>query len=117
MSSVSTPATTKSSIGSFGPDVFAAHLATLAGAPAWWLDRKRAAFETFSSLPLPKRTDESWRFSSIASLTLDGFAQRNTEAAPIVLLPVAHATSLTFVNNTALRGSVSAAKLPAGVSV
>ena len=51
--SVSAPSapTTAPAIGSFTPESFAAHLATLAGAPAWWLDRKRAAYEKFASLP------------------------------------------------------------------
>src|SRR5471032_3007281 len=72
MSATTLPAT-KSPIGSFTADAFAAHLATLANAPAWWLDRKRAAYETFASLPLPTRTNESWRFSTLAGLKLDGF--------------------------------------------
>src|SRR5476649_130483 len=59
--------------GSFTAEAFAAHLATQGSAPAWWLDRKRAAYEKFASLPMPKRTDESWRFSNIGTLTLDGF--------------------------------------------
>ncbi len=70
---------TKSPIGSFTAEVFAAHLASQANAPAWWLDRKRVAYETFASLPLPTRTNESWRFSTLAGLTLDGF-----EAEPAV---------------------------------
>jgi Fe-S cluster assembly protein SufD len=62
------------SIGSFTAEAFAAHLATQSDAPAWWLERKRAAYESFASLPMPKRTDESWRFSTIGTLTLEGFA-------------------------------------------
>jgi Fe-S cluster assembly protein SufD len=61
-------------VGSFTAEAFAAHLASQQHLPAWWLDRKRAAYEKFASLPLPKRTDESWRFSAIGTLTLDGFA-------------------------------------------
>jgi Fe-S cluster assembly protein SufD len=121
MSAMSAPSpvavTTKSPIGSFTPDVFVSHLAALAGAPAWWLDRKRAAFEQFSALPLPRRTDETWRFSNIAALTLDGFALHPAESAPIAPFPVASAASLTFVNNLALRGATSASSLPAGVVV
>lgn len=109
--------TAKSPIGSFTPDLFVSHLASLAGAPAWWLERKRAAFEQFSALPLPRRTDESWRFSNIAALTLDGFALCPAEAVPIAPLPVVSAASLTFVNNTALRGATSPTSLPAGVVV
>jgi Fe-S cluster assembly protein SufD len=65
---------TKSPVGSFTAEAFAAHLASQSAAPAWWLDRKRAAYEAFASLPLPKRTNESWRFSTLAGLTLDGFS-------------------------------------------
>jgi len=61
-------------VGSFTAEAFAAHLASLPPSlPAWWIARKRVAYEKFSALPLPARTDESWRFSSISTLTLDGF--------------------------------------------
>src|ERR1043165_1475712 len=83
---MSTVSETKSSIGSFTAEAFAAHLASLAGSPAWWLERKRAAYEKFTALPLPKRTDESWRFSNIATLTLDGFELSST-AKPKITVP------------------------------
>ena len=107
----------RSPIGSFTPDIFASHLAASASAPSWWLDRKRAAFERFAALPLPKRTDEMWRFSNIAGLVLDGFALRGAETTTLAPFPVASAASLTFVNNRALRGAISESKLPAGVIV
>ena len=108
---------TRSPIGSFVADIFASHLAAQSSAPAWWLERKRAAYEKFAALPLPKRTDESWRFSSIGSLTLDGFALLPAAKTAIAPLPVASAASITFVNNTLLRGAASDSKLPAGVIV
>ena len=55
---------------SFTREAFNAHLARVQHLPAWWLDRKRAAYERFLALPLPKRTDETWRFSNIAGVTL-----------------------------------------------
>ena len=65
---------TKSPIGSFTAAAFATHLAAQpSSAPTWWLDRKRAAYESFAAIPLPTRTNESWRFSTLAGLTLDGF--------------------------------------------
>ena len=67
-------------VGSFTAEAFAAHLATQQAAPAWWLERKRAAYEKFASLPMPRRTDEAWRFSKTAGLTLDGFAPATPEA-------------------------------------
>jgi Fe-S cluster assembly protein SufD len=115
MSSVTT--TPVSPIGSFAPDIFASHVASVAGAPAWWLERKRAAFETFASLPLPKRTDESWRFSNLAGLTLDGFALLPAEQVDIAPFPIDNAASLTFVNNTVFRGATSKKSLPSGVVV
>ncbi len=44
---------TKSLVGSFTAEAFATHLASLGNAPPWWLDRKRAAYEKFASLPMP----------------------------------------------------------------
>lgn len=61
-------------VGSFTREAFAAHLARVAHLPAWWLDRKRAAYERFASLPMPKRTDEGWRFSNYGAISLDGYA-------------------------------------------
>jgi Fe-S cluster assembly protein SufD len=116
MSSVSSPST-RSATGAFTPDLFTSHLAGQTAAPAWWLERKRAAFESFASLPLPRRTDESWRFSSIATLNLDGFSILPGAVTSLAPFPVASAASLTFVNNTAMRGANSASKLPAGVIV
>jgi Fe-S cluster assembly protein SufD len=90
---------TKSPIGSFTADAFAAHLATQANTPAWWLDRKRAAYETFASLPLPTRTNESWRFSSLSGLTLDRFTVFNGDArSPRFAAPFGPNT-LFFCNN------------------
>jgi Fe-S cluster assembly protein SufD len=109
--STATVPVTKSPIGAFGPDVFASHLSSLAGAPAWWLDRKRTAFEKFSTLPLPRRTDESWRFSNIGTLTLDGFALAPAGRATVDTLALPSCATLTFVNNTALSGSPLAAEL------
>ena len=60
--------------GSFTREAFAAHLERVKHLPSWWLDRKRAAYERFAALPMPKRTDEGWRFSNLSTLTLDGFS-------------------------------------------
>lgn len=116
----SPPATTRSPIGSFTPDLFASHLASLADSPAWWLERKRAAFEKFAALPLPKRTDESWRFSNILGLLLDGYGLPPPAQPTVSPFLVPHAASLTFVNNTVIAGNGAAqpaAGLPPGVIV
>ncbi|HEY4752990.1 MAG TPA: SufD family Fe-S cluster assembly protein, partial [Candidatus Limnocylindrales bacterium] len=108
---------TKSVTGAFTAEAFAAHLVAQAASPAWWLERKRAAYERFADLPLPKRTDESWRFSSLGSLTLDGFAAAPATAArvPAIAAPFGP-PALTFVNG-ALAARATPAGLPAGVIV
>ncbi|WP_415908716.1 Fe-S cluster assembly protein SufD [Oleiharenicola sp. Vm1] len=73
MSSSLSP-TASAVVGAFTREAFAAHLARVKHLPAWWLDRKKAAYERFAALPMPKRTDEGWRFSNYGGLTLDGFA-------------------------------------------
>jgi len=114
--SVSAP-TSAPALGSFTPEAFAAALATQTTAPAWWLDRKRAAYEKFASLLLPKRTDEMWRFSSYGALTLDGFeVGRVIPNAPSADSPFGPA-SLTFINNTATATIAAPATLPVGVII
>jgi Fe-S cluster assembly protein SufD len=61
-------------VGGFTAEAFARHLAGLPSAPLWWLERKRAAYALFESLPLPSRTDEGWRFSNISGVTLEGYS-------------------------------------------
>ncbi len=91
--------TPRSPVGAFTPEAFSAHVATQAGAPAWWLDRKRAAHERYLALPLPKRTDESWRFSSIANLTVEGFDPAATVPLGVNVGSPFGPSALTFVNN------------------
>ena len=94
-SAISTPSLT----GAFTPEVFQAHLASLPPQPSWWLERKRAAYDRFAALPMPTRDDESWRFSNIATLTLDGVglpaAATSVPYAPIGLRKAAR---LVFAN-------------------
>ena len=107
----SAPTSNSSLTGSFSPEVFAAHLERVKHLPAWWLARKRAAYERFASLPMPKRTNEGWRFSNLAGLTLDGFKLERTPTTVLSAPPLANITaaSLTFVNNTlAVRTATSA---------
>jgi Fe-S cluster assembly protein SufD len=105
--------------GSFTAEAFAAHLASLGDAPGWWLDRKRAAYETFASLPLPTRTNEGWRFSTLNGLKLDGFevgrAAVPAEAWREGWVPNARSpaipfgpTALTFVDNRPIALGVDA---------
>jgi len=113
-SSVQSPA-----VGSFTEAAFHAHLARVAHLPAWWLDRKKAAFARFAALPMPARTNEGWRFSNIGSLTLDGFAVPDGPAPR----PATHAEvgidglgHLIFANNRlSTRGELAADAASQGV--
>jgi Fe-S cluster assembly protein SufD len=107
---------TNSTTGSFTAEAFAAHLATQASAPAWWLDRKRAAYAAFASLPFPKRTDESWRFSSIGTLALDAFAVERVDPNALSSASRFGPAHLTFINNR-VAGKPAVQTLPPGVIV
>ncbi len=107
---MSAASTSSNLTGSFTREAFAAHLERVKHLPAWWLDRKRAAYERFAALPMPKRTDEGWRFSNFAALTLDGFALPSGGAS--IAPGFAAQASLTFVNNRAVARTGTA---PAGV--
>jgi len=109
-----------SAIGSFTTDAFARAIATHAGAPLWWLDGKRAAYERFAGLPMPRRTDENWRFSAIGGLNLDGYAPPEPSRAQFQIPPLQFESSavLTFVNNRLVaRTEVSAALAAQGIIV
>lgn len=109
------PAATSSALGAFTRDAFQAHLADLPDAlPAWWLERKRAAYERFAALPLPSRNDEAWRFSNLAGLTLGGFAP----AAPATQVPhssigIRKTAKLIFANGRLHSREVFASELAA----
>src|SRR5207245_1103774 len=46
-----------------------------ADAPAWLADRRRAAWEAFTALPMPDHMrDEDWRRTDISKLDLDAFS-------------------------------------------
>ncbi|TAG33987.1 MAG: Fe-S cluster assembly protein SufD, partial [Verrucomicrobia bacterium] len=62
---------------------FAQHLSQRAYLPAWWLDAKKAAFNQFIALPLPARTDETWRYSNLKGLDLSGFTLPEEPATQI----------------------------------
>jgi Fe-S cluster assembly protein SufD len=52
----------------------AAAEARAAGAPAWLADRRRAAWDAFTALPMPDhQRDEDWRRTDISKLNLDDF--------------------------------------------
>ncbi len=113
MSTVSLATTSLPAPGIFTADAFAAHLATQSAGPAWWVDGKRAAYEKFASLPLPKRTDESWRFSSIGTLTFEALQLKTVGNNGAAIDAPFGLPSLTFVNNAMTGRAALAADLTA----
>ncbi len=103
MSAIPAPVISSSG-GAFTPGLFASHQAAVGHLPDWWLELKRAAWDRFAALPMPARTDELWRFSTIAGLKLDGFTLGNASdplfQAPKTGFPFAAA--LAFFNNHTL---------------
>jgi Fe-S cluster assembly protein SufD len=93
-------------VGAFTREVFDAHLERVKHLPAWWLDRKRAAYERFTTAAMPKRTNEGWRFSNFSAVTLDGFT-RGPDVSDATLahqeIDVDGAGVLLFANNRAVR--------------
>jgi len=112
---MSTLTASASLVGSFTADVFQAHLASLpASLPAWWLERKRAAYARFAALPMPVRTDESWRFSNISTLTIDGVSLPGVAAAvPHAPIGIKKAAKLVFANGRLFSREMLSADLAA----
>ncbi|HEY0946834.1 MAG TPA: SufD family Fe-S cluster assembly protein, partial [Opitutaceae bacterium] len=80
-------------------DRFAQHLSQRSYLPKWWLEAKKAAWNQFNALPLPARTDERWRFSNVASLSLEGFDVPEEPSTVVPHLPAfAHASEIIYSN-------------------
>src|SRR5579862_1411861 len=57
--------------GAIGPEAVTTRAAS---APAWLAERRRAAWEAYTALPMPDRTrDEDWRRTDIRGLEPDGY--------------------------------------------
>jgi Fe-S cluster assembly protein SufD len=115
MAAATAPSPVADLVGGFTPDAFARHLAGLSGAPAWWIERKRAAYARFEAHPMPSRTDEGWRFSTISGVTLGGFAPAFSESRAKASVPLAISTAaaLTFVDGRLSSSSPVSADLAA----
>jgi len=93
---------------------FAAHLAQQAPLPAWWLDAKQVAWERFRALPLPTRTDEHWRFSSLKGISFDGYDLSETPASAAPHLPAfPHTAQIIYSNRQVIGRSTVPAELTA----
>jgi Fe-S cluster assembly protein SufD len=103
-----------SALGALTAERFARALDGLAGAPAWWLERKRAAFDRYAALPLPRRTDEPWRFSSLPGLSLAALPCASGPAAgPPPLSALRTAGGLRFAGNRLAQRHALSAELAA----
>ena len=78
---------------------FATHLEQSSYLPAWWIAAKQEAWTEYNALPMPKRTNENWRFANLAGLTLEGFEVPEEPASLVPHLPdFPHASELIFSN-------------------
>ncbi len=94
--------------------------------PAWLRDRRRAAFEAFSGMPMPSSRDEEWRRTDIRGLKLAGFEvpgagdtsaeDRSAMAPSWEALGSLYGTGLEHINSAPTR-SADAAKLGGAVLV
>jgi Fe-S cluster assembly protein SufD len=104
-------------VGAFTPEAFRLHLDARGKAPGWWLDRKRSAYARFESLPMPTRTDEAWRFSTLSGVGLSGFEPAPAAASPTQVgqdaLAVTPAATLAFLNGRLARTPILGADLAA----
>jgi Fe-S cluster assembly protein SufD len=86
--------------------------------PDWFAAEQQDAWEEFEAAPLPKRTDEAWRFSNIRALSLDNFHAGQNIASEAALVAASRgfpeiAAKFIFANDRVIgRESLS---LPEGV--
>jgi Fe-S cluster assembly protein SufD len=52
-----------------------AQLEVAPGLPAWLQNAQSEAWSAFQSLPMPKRTDEAWRFANLKAIDLSSFVK------------------------------------------
>jgi Fe-S cluster assembly protein SufD len=91
---------------------FATHLSQRSYLPAWWLETKKAAWNQFNALPMPSRTDETWRFSSLSTLDLDGFELPEDASQHIPnLSDFPHAAEIIYSNRQLVARSTLPAEL------
>jgi Fe-S cluster assembly protein SufD len=85
---------------SFSAEHLAKHLSTRGNLPAWWLEAKKAAWNQFLAMPMPTRQNETWRFSNISTLNIDGFRIAEGAAKVPALPEFSRAAEMVFANGT-----------------
>lgn len=92
---------------------FTTHLSQRSYLPAWWVAAKQEAWNEFTARPMPRRTDENWRFANLAGLALDGFTVPEDHSSRVPHLPdFPHAAELIFSN----RQVIGRSGLPADIA-
>ncbi len=84
--------------------------------PAWFAERQQAAWQRFLATPVPKRGDETWRFSSIKMLDFSSFQKAPASGANDLATRStgleSPAAKLIFVNDELVHAE---SRLPDGV--
>ncbi|NBR71359.1 MAG: Fe-S cluster assembly protein SufD [Verrucomicrobia bacterium] len=76
--------------------------------PAWWEERKAAAWKKFQALPMPRRNEEDWRFATIDAIQLGDFrpGQKGSTSKEALLkrssASFSHAAKAVFSNDRLL---------------
>ncbi len=90
------------------------------GLPQWFADDRAQAWQRFTSLPMPLRTDERWRFATVKRLQLDDFhfapepeTSARTEAADRSLGVCGTSGQMIFLNDRCIARRHAAAELAA----
>lgn len=86
--------------------------------PAWFAGEQARAWDAYLAAPVPTRTDETWRFSNVKQIALDGFRQAGGVTDPDSLLERSGGTEkaaarVVFGNESLLLSEAPA--LPDGV--
>ena len=74
----------------------------------WWQERKAEAWKKFQAMPMPRRSDEDWRFATIAAIQLGDFqpGQKGSTSAEALLkrstASFPHAAKAVFSNDRLL---------------
>jgi Fe-S cluster assembly protein SufD len=101
----------------FTPDLVA-RISELTGEPAWLAERRRAAFERFTSLPWPDQQVEEWRHTDIRQLDTERFDPMPATGDPSrVELPSASTAVLQQDDGGRLIGDLDPAAAARGVVV
>lgn len=92
----------------FVPSVFLdAPQLTHAGQPDWFITSQHAAWQAFTSLPMPGRKDENWRFANVGALDFEKFKRHSGGDAPAFAGVEKSAARVVTVNDEVVSGPSS----------